>query len=417
MKSTARITILIIGSEIVSGKTLDTNSQFITRTLGRCGFAVRKIVAIKDDLSEIIAALAKEFRENNVIITTGGLGPTFDDLTIPAIARFFNVPLVFHRDAFKSICAYFKGKQKLLTLDRKRQAFLPRGCRIIENRKGVVPGIIMHQGGKHLIAVPGVPYEMEAMCAVTVPAYLRRKFVPLIQRETCINTAGISESSLERKIRRFVQNGPQGLSIEHGIYPRCGEVQFKISIVGSNKNIVERTLCRERKKFSRVMRPYVYGYDDETLPEILVKRLYAGKATFSVAESCTGGLIAKAITDVAGASRVFRGGYIVYSNQSKIELLDVPAEMIKGHGAVSPSVARVMAKNVRIKFGVDYAIAVTGIAGPGGGSKAKPVGLVYIAVASRRSVHVQKHEFFGARDAVRTKTMKHALFRLLQEVY
>ncbi|MBN1493248.1 MAG: competence/damage-inducible protein A [Candidatus Omnitrophica bacterium] len=411
-KKTAHITIITIGSEILSGKTLDTNSQFITQTLKRHGFAVSKIVKIKDGAEEIESALSNELRSANVVITTGGLGPTFDDMTTASIARYFGARLIFHQEAWKSIRDYFKHKRVVLTKARRAQAVLPEGCSIFKNIKGVAPGIAMHDQGKHVLAMPGVPYEMEAMCESGVVPYLKRYFRSMAIQEVSINTAGIAESSLERKIRWYVRDHSNS-SVQYGIYPRCGDVQVKITVSGNNKRLVTATVERQRRAISRLIKQHIYGYDNDSLPEVVLNAFRQKSKTLGVAESCTGGLIAKTITDIAGASRVFKGGVVTYSNDSKSGILNIPEGAIKKYGAVSGYVARSLARGACRVFSADYGLGITGIAGPGGGTAKKPVGLVYIAIADKNETRVFKYVFPGARDLVRMKAMKHALFNIL----
>ncbi|MFC1809847.1 competence/damage-inducible protein A [Candidatus Omnitrophota bacterium] len=413
MRKKTKIVVVTLGSEIVSGRTLDTNSQFIAQLLNRNGFSVVKFVSIKDEETAISTLLAYELESANVVITTGGLGPTFDDITINAIAHFFDRKLIFNKKAYESIEAYFRERKWALTKARKKQAILPQGAEVLINTRGVAPGIILQHRDKHILVVPGVPHEMREMCESQVVPYLKKYFGCDIKKEISINTAGISESLLERKIRTLVKKNKRS-STEYGIYPHLGEVQIKVTITGATKKRVNDIAKAEINKFKKVIAPHIYGFNDDTLPSVVIDLLRKNKKTLAVAESCTGGLISKTITDIPGASRVFKGGSVAYSNQAKVELLDVPNHVIKKHGAVSAQVARYLAVGVCKRYSADYGIGVTGIAGPTGGSKEKPVGLVYIALAHKKHIVSFKYIMPRFRNTVRIATMKHALFRLIR---
>lgn len=409
-KKEATISIVAIGSELLDGKTQDTNTKGIITLLARGGYAVRRAVMVRDDAAEICRAFDDEFKKSTVIITTGGLGPTFDDITVRTIAGYAGKRCVFSKQGFAWMEAYFKGRAYR---PRKRQAYIPAGARALRNYAGVAPGIIVECNNGCVIAIPGVPHEMQHMMERSVLPYLREQYRRKPQTSLSIKTAGIGEPTVEREIKPIIKVHED---VAFGIYPKLGEVEVKAVI----SDVSAKRRSQKKKKlmaaFNRAVGDWIYGYDDDTVETVLVSLLKKKKKTLSCAESCTGGLIGKTITDVPGASAVFKGGCVVYANEAKETLLRVPHEIIQTKGAVSAEVAGYLAANVRTLFQTDYGIAVTGIAGPGGGTKTKPVGLVWGALASSGGTRVFQWRFPGARELVRIRTMKALLFELVKIV-
>jgi len=411
-KKEARITVICLGSELLDGNIIDTNSKFIARTLQKHGFRVRKIITIPDEEEIILKTFEEEFQSSNLLITTGGLGPTFDDITISTLAKFFKIKLSFNRFAYENIAKYFKSKKRKIQKRHKAQAFLPQGCKIVVNRVGVCPALFLENEKKAILSMPGVPAEMEGMFESSVIPFFRRKYHAKVNREVLIRTTGASEIVIESRVLKFVKKY-QSESVSFGIYPRLMEVCLKIKVSTDTVEKTERKLKKLKKISSEILKKNIYGYDDDTLASVLAELLLENRKTISIAESCTGGWISKALTDIPGVSKSFMGGVVVYRNEAKIQTLGVLSAALKKYGAVSSQIAGQLARNVRDKFGSDYGISVTGIAGPTGGSKEKPVGLVFIGIASPQESKTFRFRFAGDRGQVREKTVKAALFCLI----
>ncbi len=396
-----------IGNELLNGKTLDTNSQWITGQLLELGIPTAGGWIVSDDIPSITAALSQASEKGNIIMITGGLGPTDDDLTRQALARFLGVELEFRQDLYDKIAAYFAGRNLTMPQRNRIQAHIPQGTQAIDNPNGTAPGIWAKKGDSVYICLPGVPQEMKRMFSDSVQnrlsAYVSNSYVK-IGRIRCF---GAGESIIAEKL---------GDRMNRGRNPRIdctvcgGEITLHIVASGCSRQVCEDIIAQEKANLSLLLGELIFSAEDLSLAEVVASQLRRKKMTLSIAESCTGGLICKLLTDIAGSSDYFLAGWITYSNESKIREIGVSSELIQQFGAVSEPVAKEMALGTKLRSGSDCAVAVTGIAGPDGGSEQKKVGLVYVAVIVQDSI--QTAELWlppVGRDAIRQRAALYAI--------
>ncbi|MCA6364410.1 MAG: competence/damage-inducible protein A [Bacteroidetes bacterium] len=402
--------IITIGDEILIGQIVDTNSAWMGGQLGLNGIAVKQITSVSDDASHIVKALDEARQRADLILITGGLGPTKDDLTKKTLRDYFGMGWRMDEQVAEDVMSIFKrfgrepGEVNLL------QAQVPDGCRVIRNKNGTAPGMWFEVGGKIFVSMPGVPFEMKGIMSDGVLPLLREKFsLPFIYHRTVL-TQGVGESLLAEKIEAW-----ENSLAEHGIklayLPSPGMVRLRLSASGEEAAVRKATDAKVEELLP-LIEQWHYGYNDDTLPQVVGRLLVEHGQTVITAESCTGGSVAQAITSVPGSSQWYLGSIVSYANEVKMQQLGVPAALIEQHGAVSEEVASVMAVNARKQFNAGYAIATTGIAGPGGGTELKPVGLVYIAVASETGVTVRKMQYGGNRERNIAATTLSALMLL-----
>ena len=395
--------IYAIGQELLEGSIVDTNSSYIAKKLVREGFVVREIKVLPDNISSIMDALERGIKNNDFIITTGGLGPTFDDLTVDALSKFSGSELCLNEKILKELEEKMKRRGRDINEGHIKQVMLPRNSIVFNNIIGTAPGVGIEIGNKLIIALPGVPDEMKYIFNTEVLPYLGNKYNsrPIFTSDLYfinIGEAEVNRSIIESKIVDSVRTI---INVSRG--------KIIVRLRSFNK---ERVLDAE-KLLKKNLSKFYFGKDEDTLEEIFVKTLLNNNITISTAESCTGGLISGFLTNVPGASRVYKGGVIVYSNEAKIKFLGVSEELLQRYGAVSYEVAYQMASNVSKKFNTNMSIAATGIAGPSGGTKEKPVGLVYIGVCVNGGSEVFKHIFSGSRKDIRERSVNIALSHAL----
>jgi len=399
--------VICIGNEIMLGHIKNTNAHYISRELSGIGIKSSKHISIPDDHGIIISSIKKSLKDSNIVILSGGLGPTVDDITLECIARALQRKLAFQKKVADHIKAHFRKRNLKMPKNNLRQALIPSGSIPILNNIGSAPGLIIPVGRKILIALPGVPHELYPMLEGTVTNYLKKRFQPeRIIKSRVIKITGLPESKVNEKIKDILEI--KG-NVQMGIYPHPEEINVKITVTEKNKNLASSIIKRIEKRIKHRLKDYIFGYDNERLEELVGKMLLKRKKTLSIAESCTGGLLSNRITDVAGSSRYFQMGIVSYSNISKNKILNIPKDVIKKHGAVSKKVAGLMAKNVRLLSGSDIGIGISGIAGPGSGTKKKPVGLVYIAVSTKQKLISREYRFLGQRDIIKYKSTQAAL--------
>lgn len=379
--------LISIGDELLIGQVVNTNAPWISRQLNKAGFAVKQITVVGDLEDEIINALDLARKRADIILITGGLGPTKDDLTKQVLCKYFNTHLEFDTQAYNDIENIFRARGREVTPTNRTQAELPASCIPVYNKNGTAPGMWFHADGKVFVSMPGVPYEMEAMMTDFVIPKLMQEFksTPVIHKT--ILTQGIGESYLSDMIAEWENNLPEYMKLAY--LPAAGMVRLRLTGMGESKNM-ENEMIIETGKLKKLIAPYIYGEEDETLAEIIGKLLRASGKTLATAESCTGGNIAHLITSVPGSSEYYVGSVVSYSNEIKKNELNVNADTLLRKGAVSEEVAIQMAEGVRKKYNVDFAISTTGIAGPDGGSEEKPVGTVWIAVADAEKTIAKK---------------------------
>lgn len=389
------IAVLTTGDELVNGEMSDTNTARIAQLLGAWGYAVRESRAVGDDEAEIEAALHDMTARREVIIGTGGLGPTDDDLTARVAARTFGRRLVLNEEALAQIRRFFEQKNREMHPRNEKQALLPQKSVILPNRLGTAPGFYLRHGNCDLFFLPGVPREMIAMLEEQVLPRLQKRSggsTPL--QERILKVFGLSEPKIEEL---FVQAPlAQGVQLAYGVdFPF---VRVKLRASGSEAG---EQLDRAELHARKLLEPFVFAVGKETLAANVARMLTDANLTLALAESCTGGLVSQMLTDIPGASRFLERGAVTYSNSAKRDWLQVPDEILRQDGAVSRACARAMARGIRHSAGTDLGLAVTGIAGPDGGTPEKPVGTVFLALSAADQERVQGYRFSGDREQIR----------------
>lgn len=409
-----KIEVLTIGDEILSGNIVDTNFAWLGDKLWTAGFELHWHTSVGDEPETIIGALLAASGRSQAVIVTGGLGPTMDDITIDVAAKAFGLPLRLNNQALESIKERFRKIGREMTPNNEKQAFFPEGSHIISNTVGTAPGCHLSYQGTHYFFLPGVPREMKEQCEQYVFPTLRKidpdkkEFFQKILR--CF---GLPEATIGQKLEGM---NLEGLDLAYRIsFP---EIFLKISARGADHKKLETLIAETESEIRKRLGDVVYGEGDENLSSIVGRLLSKKKASLSIAESCTGGLLASLMTDTPGSSSYFERGVVTYSNEAKTELLKVPASVIKTFGAVSSETAVAMAKGMRKISGTTYSLAVTGIAGPEGGTSAKPVGTVHIALDSIDGSEEREFHFptnrewfkrvvaFAAMDLLRKKLLE-----------
>ncbi len=420
-----RTELICVGTELLTGK-LNTNVSYIGERLGVLGFDLHVATAVGDDRTEMGLVFRQALERSDVIIVTGGLGPTFDDLTRDVLADTLGKPLILDQKALTDITNYFKSRNYPMPKHNERQAYLIEGAVLLPNGMGTAPGqrIDLEREGNHrttIFLLPGPPREMQHLFEAAVFPYLER-FRVRIKKSATIHICGVGESAVDEKIRPI-------LEAERKLESDCVQfvilahqsmiVDIRVSVWGEDEMLVDETLHNIRLELHDALGKSIYGEDKQTLEGAVGALLAHGRKTFAVAESCTGGLVSQKITSVAGSSVYFLQGVVSYSNDAKEKALGVSAVFLEKYGAVSEQVAREMAEGMRKLSGADYSVSLTGIAGPGGGTKEKPVGLVFIGVSGDRGTEVFDYKFGGTRSDIRERAANQALEllrrRLIQE--
>jgi len=403
---TKTASIVSIGNEVLSGRTIDTNAAYIAQKLTASNVPIVSIYVAPDELTAIRRVLELATADADIVVISGGLGPTDDDLTRQAMAAFLGVELELREDRLAAIRRFFEQRGVVMPARNAIQAHIPAGAKAIENKTGTAPGVEAHKGDTVLFALPGVPSEMERMLDASVLPRVReiaKSQAIVTKRLKCF---GAGESTIADMIGNVMDRGRNPLV---NCTVHAGVITLEIVATSSDRSMAEEMAAREEASLRRILGSLVYGMEDQTLAEVVGEKLARMGKTMAVAESCTGGLLAKLTTDVPGSSRYFLGGWVTYSNESKSRELGVLPALIDTHGAVSGQVAVAMAQGARHKAGADFAIGITGIAGPEGGSEHTPVGLVYIAVSSRDDTDISRHVFPHDRSSVRLRAAQTAL--------
>jgi nicotinamide-nucleotide amidase len=406
--------IITIGDEILIGQVVDTNSAWIAEQFNLSGIKVRQIISIADDRETILNTLGEAMALSDIVMITGGLGPTKDDKTKPALCDFFNTRLVFNEDSFNNTSRIFESRNLKMTEENRKQAFLPQDCIPLPNKIGTAWGMWFEKDGKAAISLPGVPYEMKYLVTEEVLPRIKEKFsLPSIIHKTII-TQGIGESWLAEKIAEWEDAIPAHIKLAY--LPSPGSVRLRLSASGKDKETLEGEVEELAQKLKAIIPEEICGYGKDTLQETVGKLLREKGFTLSTAESCTGGYIAHLLTSIAGSSDYFMGSIISYANNVKVGQLGVKESDLAEKGAVSNAIAEQMAAGVKEKLHTDFSIAVTGIAGPGGGTAEKPVGTVWIAIAGPAGIKSKKFLFGDNRERNIIRTGLTALNMLRKEL-
>ncbi len=408
-----KATVIAIGDELLAGFIVNNNAAHISSELARSGIETVRQLVVGDDAGEITSALDIARAISGLAITTGGLGPTPDDLTLEAVANYFGRELVLHRPTLEEVERHFARRKLPMPAVNVGQAMVPSDARILRNPLGTAPGIIVEEEGFVCCLLPGVPEEMEIILARSVGPYLKKRgFTGEEVFTRTLRTVGVGES----KLYELVSDVPSREGIKLGFYPQVGEIWLRLSGRGADEAAFAETTDPVASAFKEKLGHLVYGEGDQPLEYFLGELLRERNKTVAAAESCTGGLLAKTITNVAGSSDYFLGSAVTYSNEAKIALLGVSKETLETHGAVSEPTAAEMAAGARRVFGSDYAVAITGIAGPGGGTPgkpvgtpAKPVGTVCFGLSRESGVVTRTVRFVGDRTRVRRRATLYAM--------
>jgi len=401
-----RAEIIATGTELLSGGVLDTNSLYLSDALMLIGIETVFKTVVGDAEKDMEDALLRARDRVDLAIVTGGIGPTEDDITRKVVAKIAKKRLVLNEDALKAIHTKLAGRGKEFLSSNDRQALIPAGARLLRNPAGIAPGFFIEEDSFFLAVLPGVPREMRAMYSEVLRPELEERFgSKIFTTRRILRTCGMSESAVNQAILDIQRRGKPVIGLtakETGVDIR---IIAREGSAEKSQALVARTEAAIREKLG----DSVYSVDNQELEEVVGALLKQRTLRLAVAESCTGGLIGARITNIAGSSGYFERGAVVYSDQAKTEMLDVPQDLIERHGAVSSEVAAAMAQGIQRAARTDLGLAVTGIAGPGGGTETKPVGLVYMALASAHGVKTAEHRFLGDREQVRFRTSQMAL--------
>lgn len=403
-----KVEIITTGDEIMGGVTLDTNFHWAAEKLVGLGFDLRFHTTVGDDEENITEAFRTATKRAQAVIVSGGLGPTSDDLTAAVASRFFGVPLELNSVALDMIENRFNERGYRFSEINKKQAYVPQGSKILKNFWGTAPGFQFEKEGIIFFFLPGVPKEFKAMIEEYVIPELERRSTERKKYKTrMIKTFGLRESEVAERIHGIEREG-----IRIGYRPHFPEVHIRISGYADTEDEAEKLVSRTVEEIASRLSEYVFSNDEATLEEVVGKLLSQKKLTIAIAESCTGGLVSNRITNVPGSSNYFERGIVSYSNESKIEILEVPKELIESVGAVSAEVVEAMAEGIRKLAHSDIGIAISGIAGPGGGTEAKPVGTVFIGISHEKEVSSRRFQFKGTREEIKLISSEVALDRI-----
>lgn len=380
--------LLTIGDEILYGQIVDTNAQWMSVALGHAGIKVVRKTSVGDQETEILKALAEAEARVDIVLITGGLGPTNDDLTKPCLAKYFECGLKINEEALREVTEFFKSRGRELTDVNRQQAALPECCEKVTNKIGTAPGMWFSRNGKIFVSMPGVPHEMKLMMTDIVIPKLKETFETPVIHHHVIRTIGIGESFLAEKIAAWENSLP--LHIKLAYLPGLGEVKLRLTGIGNSYALLENEIAVLTKDLQPLISEFIYGFGDESLEVVIGKTLLEKNLTLSIAESCTGGYLSHLITSVPGSSAYFQGSLIPYAYEIKMQQLGVKAETLSRFGAVSEETIREMAELVRKKFNTDIGVATSGIAGPGGATPDKPVGTIWIGYADQHRTLVRK---------------------------
>ncbi|MDX5447497.1 MAG: competence/damage-inducible protein A [Bacteroidota bacterium] len=401
------VEIVTIGDEILIGQTVDTNSAWLGENLNSIGLEIRQIRSIPDTREAIIQAMDSVFPSTKLVIVTGGLGPTKDDLTKYTLTDYFGGELEYHPEIFEHIIELFSRFGRKPNDLNKNQAWLPNNARILKNDRGTASGMMWKKDDRYYVSLPGVPYEMKHLMKEHILPWAKEELVDGHIHHHTILTQGVPESELATMLSDWEENLPSFIKLAY--LPSPGMVKLRLTARGTDSEKMEKALEEEASKAESILGDVVYGEDDDRLEIIVGNLLSEQGSTLATAESCTGGQIATMITSVAGSSKYYLGSIVSYANLVKENPLGVTDEALRENGAVSEVVVRQMAEGIHNLTGADYCIATSGIAGPGGGSEEKPVGTVWIALRTPQETFAKRFQFGNKRDTNIRKTSLMAL--------
>ena len=406
--------IITIGDELLIGQTIDTNSAWMGAELSKSGFDVYRIISVHDRREDIIYALNEAAGKTDVVLITGGLGPTSDDITKQTLCEFFNTHLVMNYEVLSMIEVMMSHRNFPMNDKNRRQAEVPESCRVLKNAAGTAPGMWFEKNSTIYISMPGVPHEMKYLMKELVLPELNQRFTSQIIIHRNIMTYGTFESKLADILADFESGLPENIKLAY--LPASGVIKLRLTGTGSEHDHLLNLINEQVRKLYATIPEFIYGEDEESLEMVIGKLLMAKDKTVVTAESCTGGEISHLITSVPGSSVYYKGSVIAYSNSVKTQLLGVQDYILTRYGSVSENTAKEMAVGARNLFNTDFAISTSGIAGPDGGTEAKPVGTVWIAVASERGTVCEKRVFGNDRITNITRFSLAALNLLRKQI-
>lgn len=382
------VQIITIGDEILIGQIVDTNSAWMGQQLNFIGARVTEIQSVSDTKAEIIEALDRAAGKADVVLVTGGLGPTKDDITKTALAEFFGVDMEFHQASFDRIVSMFEKRGRSMTPAHREQCYMPTNAQILVNKMGSAPGMWFEEKGSVFVSMPGVPYEMKYLMEYEVLPRLQKHFpIEAISHRTIL-TVGEGESRIAAMLEDFEENLPTDIKLAY--LPSLSNVRLRLTGRGEDETVLNEKLDVKAKELSAIVEQFVYGYDTETLESVIGKMLVKAGKTLATAESCTGGYLAHKITAISGSSAYYKGSVIAYSNEVKMAQLGVEAKTLEEYGAVSEPTVRQMVRGAIDLLKTDIAVATSGIAGPTGGTPDKPVGTIWVAVGDKNQIQTRK---------------------------
>ncbi len=406
--------IITIGDEILIGQIVDTNSAWMAKALNGIGVRVKQITSVSDDADHIIEALEQAEKRANIILITGGLGPTKDDITKFTLAKYFNMGMRRDAGVLENVEAIFKRYNRPMIESNIRQADVPDGCTVIQNKNGTAPCMWFDHGDNIIVSMPGVPFEMMYLMDDEILPRIKERFdLPFIYHKTIL-TAGLGESFLAEAISTIEDSLPAAIKLAY--LPNLGQVRLRLSTSGPDESKLKEEVDVYAQQIVRELKPYIVAEDDIAMEKAILDIMKEKGLTLSTAESCTGGYIAHLITRHPGCSAVFAGGAVAYSYELKESILGVKAETLGRYGAVSEQTVKEMAEGAIAHFNTDYSIAVSGIAGPDGGTEDKPVGTVWIAVASRTKTVAKVFLFGNKRIQNIERSASSALSMILNQI-
>jgi nicotinamide-nucleotide amidase len=401
--------ILSIGDELLIGQVINTNQAFIAERLNSVGVSVERMVTVGDGVNKIVRAFREAMARHDVVVATGGLGPTHDDVTRRAVCELFETALVRDEEAFQNVLRIFASRGRPVLPVNEEQALVPQGCTVIQNAHGTAPGYFFSREGKIVAVLPGVPYEMEAMVENFIVPYFRARTTGSVIVHRTLLTTGIAESTLAHTLGPVEELFQSSDGITLAFLPSALGVRLRLTARSASAQAAQAVLSRVETAIRAKAEKYIYGTDTQTMEQVVGSLLRQRKLTVAVAESCTGGLVVDRLTDVPGSSEYVERGFITYSNRSKTEELKVPAETIAKAGAVSQEVAQAMARGARTVAGTDIGVSTTGIAGPGGATESKPVGTLWIGYADADSSFALKFQLETDRRRFKVRASQAAL--------
>ncbi len=404
--------LLSVGTELLLGEILNTDAKFLAEELSAIGINLYYQTTVGDNPERLKNALTIALSRADLVIASGGLGPTPDDLTKEVIAEAMGEPLVLHQKSWEDIQSYFKNTKREMPESNKKQAMMPEHAIVLENHNGTAPGCIIEKNQKIVVILPGPPNELQPMYTESVKPHLLKKTGTVLYSKN-YRLFGIGEAKVAEIMQKEMEEGKNPTLAP---YAETAGVRLRLTAACKNQEEGEKLLHPLEQVLKERLGEYIYSEEDKSLAETVVERLLACKKTISAAESCTGGMFSKMIVDCAGSSAIFRESVVTYANEAKERYLGVQHETLEKFGAVSRETAREMAEGIKKKSGADFGIGITGLAGPDGGTKEKPVGLVYVGIADQNGTEILELHLAGNREKVRYSACMHAFFAVYQKI-